>query len=138
LKCNSKYFFLKTGQFYVMMSPQEVLQNTQRTIAPRTSFSPKLEGRSTRDDRRRATHNEGMMMVMVWCRFGDDGVGDDGNGDNYNDDDDGDDDDDDDDGVDNDDDNDGVDDDDDDVGDDDDYDDDIVDQLVLTTTMKMS
>ncbi|KAK7105833.1 upstream stimulatory factor 2-like isoform X2 [Littorina saxatilis] len=46
------------GQFYVMMSPQDVLQNTQRTIAPRTSFSPKLEGRSTRDDRRRATHNE--------------------------------------------------------------------------------
>lgn len=46
------------GQFYVMMSPQDVLQNTQRTIAPRTSYSPKLEGRSTRDDRRRATHNE--------------------------------------------------------------------------------
>ncbi|KAK7462525.1 hypothetical protein BaRGS_00038435 [Batillaria attramentaria] len=47
-----------TGQFYVMMSPQDVLQGSQRTIAPRTSFSPKLEGRSTRDDRRRATHNE--------------------------------------------------------------------------------
>lgn len=46
------------GQFYVMMSPQDVLQNTQRSIAPRTSYSPKLEGRSTRDDRRRATHNE--------------------------------------------------------------------------------
>uniref|UniRef100_A0A0B6ZTF2 BHLH domain-containing protein n=1 Tax=Arion vulgaris TaxID=1028688 RepID=A0A0B6ZTF2_9EUPU len=47
-----------TGQFYVMMSPQDVLQG-QRQIAPRTSFSPKLEGaRSARDDRRRATHNE--------------------------------------------------------------------------------
>lgn len=46
------------GQFYVMMSPQDVLQG-QRQIAPRTSFSPKIEGgRSTRDDRRRATHNE--------------------------------------------------------------------------------
>ncbi|XP_041373071.1 upstream stimulatory factor 2-like isoform X2 [Gigantopelta aegis] len=45
------------GQFYVMMSPQDVLQG-QRNIAPRTSFSPKIEGRSTRDDRRRATHNE--------------------------------------------------------------------------------
>ncbi|BFZ13801.1 hypothetical protein BsWGS_16840 [Bradybaena similaris] len=46
------------GQFYVMMSPQDVLQG-QRQIAPRTSFSPKLEGvRSQRDDRRRATHNE--------------------------------------------------------------------------------
>ncbi|GFO33664.1 upstream stimulatory factor 2 [Plakobranchus ocellatus] len=46
------------GQFYVMMSPQDVLQS-QRQIAPRTSFSPKLEGgRSARDDRRRATHNE--------------------------------------------------------------------------------
>ncbi|CAG5123977.1 unnamed protein product [Candidula unifasciata] len=46
------------GQFYVMMSPQDVLQG-QRQIAPRTSFSPKLEGvRSVRDDRRRATHNE--------------------------------------------------------------------------------
>lgn len=42
-----------------MMSPQDVLQGSQRSIAPRTAFSPKLEGRSTRDDRRRATHNEG-------------------------------------------------------------------------------
>jgi len=49
-----------TGQFYVMMSPQEVLQG-QRNIAPRTGFTtPKVEGaRSGRDDRRRATHNEG-------------------------------------------------------------------------------
>lgn len=46
------------GQFYVMMSPQDVLQG-QRNIAPRTSFQPKLEGgRTLRDDRRRATHNE--------------------------------------------------------------------------------
>ncbi|XP_072049124.1 upstream stimulatory factor-like isoform X2 [Amphiura filiformis] len=50
-----------SGQFYVMMSPQDVLQNaTQRTIAPRThTFSPKIEGtRTARDERRRATHNE--------------------------------------------------------------------------------
>lgn len=50
-----------TGQFYVMMSPQDVLQNaTQRTIAPRThNFTPKIDGtRTARDERRRATHNE--------------------------------------------------------------------------------
>ncbi|XP_038062734.1 upstream stimulatory factor-like isoform X2 [Patiria miniata] len=49
------------GQFYVMMSPQDVLQGaTQRTIAPRThTFTPKIDGaRTARDDRRRATHNE--------------------------------------------------------------------------------
>ena len=47
-----------------MMSPQDVLQG-QRQIAPRTSFSPKIEGgRSTRDDRRRATHNEGLLFDM--------------------------------------------------------------------------
>ncbi|XP_013414131.1 upstream stimulatory factor 2 isoform X2 [Lingula anatina] len=46
------------GQFYVMMSPQDVLQG-QRTIAPRTAFAPKMEGaRTGRDERRRATHNE--------------------------------------------------------------------------------
>ncbi|XP_053408135.1 upstream stimulatory factor 2-like isoform X1 [Mercenaria mercenaria] len=46
------------GQFYVMMSPQDVLQG-QRNIAPRTNFQPKIEGgRTSRDDRRRATHNE--------------------------------------------------------------------------------
>ncbi|XP_062566704.1 upstream stimulatory factor 2-like isoform X2 [Saccostrea cucullata] len=49
---------VQQGQFYVMMSPQEVLQG-QRNIAPRTGFSPKVEGvRTGRDDRRRATHNE--------------------------------------------------------------------------------
>ncbi|XP_060083522.1 upstream stimulatory factor 2-like isoform X2 [Ylistrum balloti] len=50
---------LGQGQFYVMMSPQDVLQG-QRNIAPRTGFStPKIDGgRSGRDDRRRATHNE--------------------------------------------------------------------------------
>ncbi|XP_071959619.1 upstream stimulatory factor-like isoform X2 [Antedon mediterranea] len=48
------------GQFYVMMSPQDVLQNaSQRTIAPRTQYTPKLDtGRTARDERRRATHNE--------------------------------------------------------------------------------
>ncbi|XP_064471698.1 upstream stimulatory factor 2-like isoform X2 [Ornithodoros turicata] len=48
------------GQFYVMMSPQDVLQTTPRTLAPRThQFSQKSEGnRTARDERRRATHNE--------------------------------------------------------------------------------
>ncbi|XP_052805654.1 upstream stimulatory factor 1-like isoform X2 [Mya arenaria] len=50
----------QAGQFYVMMSPQDVLQG-QRNIAPRNTFQPKMEGgRTSRDDRRRATHNEGM------------------------------------------------------------------------------
>ncbi|XP_076310513.1 upstream stimulatory factor-like isoform X4 [Tachypleus tridentatus] len=48
------------GQFYVMMSSQDVLQPGQRTLAPRThQFSPKLDvTRTARDERRRATHNE--------------------------------------------------------------------------------
>uniref|UniRef100_A0A6I8PAB3 Upstream stimulatory factor 2 n=1 Tax=Ornithorhynchus anatinus TaxID=9258 RepID=A0A6I8PAB3_ORNAN len=49
------------GQFYVMMTPQDVLQTgTQRTIAPRTHpYSPKMDGtRTPRDERRRAQHNE--------------------------------------------------------------------------------
>ncbi|KAL3210913.1 hypothetical protein MRX96_036807 [Rhipicephalus microplus] len=50
------------GQFYVMMSPQDVLQTAPRTLAPRShSFGSKSEGsRTARDERRRATHNEGM------------------------------------------------------------------------------
>ncbi|XP_074836903.1 upstream stimulatory factor 1 isoform X3 [Carettochelys insculpta] len=50
-----------TGQFFVMMSPQEVLQGgAQRSIAPRTHpYSPKSEApRTTRDEKRRAQHNE--------------------------------------------------------------------------------
>ncbi|XP_068778739.1 upstream stimulatory factor 1 isoform X3 [Struthio camelus] len=50
-----------TGQFFVMMSPQEVLQGgAQRSIAPRTHpYSPKSETpRTTRDEKRRAQHNE--------------------------------------------------------------------------------
>ncbi|XP_020902364.2 upstream stimulatory factor 1 [Exaiptasia diaphana] len=48
------------GGFYVMMSPQEVMQTgTQRTIAPRThQIGNKLEGTRGRDDKRRETHNE--------------------------------------------------------------------------------
>ncbi|KAJ1064615.1 hypothetical protein K5549_017355, partial [Capra hircus] len=48
-------------QFFVMMSPQEVLQGgSQRSIAPRTHpYSPKSEApRTTRDEKRRAQHNE--------------------------------------------------------------------------------
>ncbi|CAN0002266.1 unnamed protein product [Bubo scandiacus] len=50
-----------TGQFFVMMSPQEVLQGgAQRSIAPRAHpYSPKSEApRATRDEKRRAQHNE--------------------------------------------------------------------------------
>uniref|UniRef100_A0A8C5WMA2 Upstream stimulatory factor 1 n=1 Tax=Leptobrachium leishanense TaxID=445787 RepID=A0A8C5WMA2_9ANUR len=50
-----------TGQFFVMMSSQEVLQGgSQRSIAPRTHpYSPKSDGpRTTRDEKRRAQHNE--------------------------------------------------------------------------------
>ncbi|KAM8927830.1 upstream stimulatory factor 2 [Pelodytes ibericus] len=50
------------GQFYVMMTPQDVLPaGPQRTIAPRTHpYSPtKMDGnRTPRDERRRAQHNE--------------------------------------------------------------------------------
>ncbi|NXL54817.1 USF1 factor, partial [Podilymbus podiceps] len=49
------------GQFFVMMSPQEVLQGgAQRSIAPHTHrYSPKSEApRATRDEKRRAQHNE--------------------------------------------------------------------------------
>ncbi|XP_034455325.1 upstream stimulatory factor 2 isoform X2 [Hippoglossus hippoglossus] len=48
------------GQFYVMMSPPEVLQAAPRTIAPRThTYTAKVEGpRAPRDERRRAQHNE--------------------------------------------------------------------------------
>ncbi|XP_037532068.1 upstream stimulatory factor 2 isoform X2 [Nematolebias whitei] len=49
------------GQFYVMMTPPDVIQTgTQRTIAPRTQpYSAKMDGpRTPRDERRRAQHNE--------------------------------------------------------------------------------
>ncbi|XP_061738730.1 upstream stimulatory factor 2 isoform X4 [Nerophis ophidion] len=49
------------GQFYVMMTPPEVLQSAaQRSLAPRGhAFPPKVEGpRPPRDERRRAQHNE--------------------------------------------------------------------------------
>ncbi|NXV06724.1 USF2 factor, partial [Cettia cetti] len=51
------------GQFYVMMTPQDVLQaggGAPRGLAPHGhAYSPKLEGpRVPRDERRRAQHNE--------------------------------------------------------------------------------
>uniref|UniRef100_A0A8C6M0G6 Upstream stimulatory factor 2 n=1 Tax=Nothobranchius furzeri TaxID=105023 RepID=A0A8C6M0G6_NOTFU len=49
------------GQFYVMMTPPDVIQTgTPRTIAPRTQpFPAKMDGpRTPRDERRRAQHNE--------------------------------------------------------------------------------
>ncbi|XP_058135218.1 upstream stimulatory factor 2 isoform X2 [Dasypus novemcinctus] len=58
------------GQFYVMMTPQDVLQTgTQRTIAPRTHpYSPKIDGtRTPRDERRRAQHNEGKPAEGFVC-----------------------------------------------------------------------
>jgi len=51
-----------------MMAPQDVLQSTglgQRTLVPRSGgIVAKLEpgARVTRDDRRRATHNEGLSL----------------------------------------------------------------------------
>ena len=62
------------GPFYVMMAPQDVLQSTglgQRTLVPRSGIVPKLEpgNRVSRDDRRRATHNEGLSIseaVDLW------------------------------------------------------------------------
>uniref|UniRef100_UPI00358E6F34 upstream stimulatory factor 2-like isoform X3 n=1 Tax=Myxine glutinosa TaxID=7769 RepID=UPI00358E6F34 len=50
-----------SGQFYVMMASQDVLQGgAQRTIAPRTHpYIQKGDGsRTPRDERRRAQHNE--------------------------------------------------------------------------------
>ncbi|GAB5582180.1 upstream stimulatory factor 1 isoform X1 [Prionailurus iriomotensis] len=62
------------GQFYVMMTPQDVLQTgTQRTIAPRTHpYSPKIDGtRTPRDERRRAQHNEEYPReCLVLCSEG--------------------------------------------------------------------
>nr|XP_039259611.1 upstream stimulatory factor-like isoform X2 [Styela clava] len=55
---------LSSGQFYVMMSPQEVLQSSttgtpQRAILGRTSFQARTDDtRNTRDDSRRVQHNE--------------------------------------------------------------------------------
>ncbi|XP_030637713.1 upstream stimulatory factor 2 isoform X1 [Chanos chanos] len=49
------------GQFYVMMTPPDVLPSgTQRTIAPRTHpYTAKMDApRTPRDERRRAQHNE--------------------------------------------------------------------------------
>ncbi|MBN3291714.1 USF2 factor, partial [Polypterus senegalus] len=57
------------GQFYVMMTPPDVLQSgTQRTIAPRTHpYSPKMDGpRTPRDERRRAQHNEGEYSFFLY------------------------------------------------------------------------
>jgi len=59
-----------SGPFYVMMAPQDVLQSTglgQRTLVPRSGIVPKLEpgSRVTRDDRRRATHNEGSLVLEM-------------------------------------------------------------------------
>lgn len=49
------------GQFYVMMTPPDVLQaGAQRNLVPRTQqYSAKMDGpRTPRDERRRAQHNE--------------------------------------------------------------------------------
>jgi len=60
------------GPFYVMMAPTEVLQTTQqRVIMPRLATPAKAdgEGRASRDDRRRATHNEGQMTGSISFGF---------------------------------------------------------------------
>ena len=61
-----------SGQFYVMMSPQDVLQAAgQRVIVPRAGggvVGQRAEtGRTSRDDRRRTSHNEGQCKAQsVW------------------------------------------------------------------------
>ena len=57
------------GQFYVMMSPQDVLQTGQRAIAPRTTLSPitLAPNRTIRDERRRTSHNEGCYSILAKC-----------------------------------------------------------------------
>jgi len=51
-----------------MMAPQDVLQastTNQRTLFPRTGIVKVEPGtRVTRDDRRRATHNEGQLFIV--------------------------------------------------------------------------
>lgn len=51
-----------SGQFYVMMSPSEVLHGgVQRNLAPRSNYGSKPDGSGRvggRDERRRQTHNE--------------------------------------------------------------------------------
>lgn len=52
-----------------MMAPSDVLQSSQqRTIMPRLATAVKTEkvGRVSRDDRRRATHNEGKKSVEIF------------------------------------------------------------------------
>jgi len=68
--CHWYWWICFPGPFYVMMAPQDVLQSTglgQRTLVPRSGIVPKLEpgSRVTRDDRRRATHNEGLLMLEI-------------------------------------------------------------------------
>ncbi|CAL8248264.1 unnamed protein product [Lota lota] len=46
------------GQFYVMMSPSDVIPTAGRNLTPH-AYSPKMEGaRTPRDQKRRAQHNE--------------------------------------------------------------------------------
>ena len=50
-----------TGQFYVMMSPQDVLQGQRTTGTTQiraATTGQAVSGKFNRDDRRRSTHNE--------------------------------------------------------------------------------
>ena len=49
-----------SGQFYVMMSPQDVIQGQRQTTVRNVAASPATAagGKYNRDDRRRNTHNE--------------------------------------------------------------------------------
>ena len=52
-----------SGPFYVMMAAPDVLQSGQRTLIPGTAIvKSEVTGRVSRDDRRRATHNEGYTV----------------------------------------------------------------------------
>lgn len=64
---NNCPYLLCEGQFYVMMSPQDVLQTGPRNIAPRATLSPVTlaPNRTIRDERRRTSHNEGTGSARI-------------------------------------------------------------------------
>ena len=58
-----------SGQLYVMMSPQDALQS-QRSLQPRSHNLGRIEPtRTGRDEKRRATHNEGEILLFFYSIF---------------------------------------------------------------------
>ena len=64
--CIACYFIhCPPGPFYVMMAPQGAATTSPRALFPRTGIVKVEPGtRVTRDDRRRATHNEGTVSFV--------------------------------------------------------------------------